>query len=71
MAIGPFMIIPNVGLNEWGHTFWFMEELFVAPLHWGFVFFGWMALGVFGVVLQLLINVQRLIGKEGVALLTE
>jgi methane/ammonia monooxygenase subunit C len=71
VAIGPFMIIPNVGLNEWGHTFWFMEELFVAPLHWGFVFFGWMALGVFGVVLQLLINVQRLIGKEGVALLTE
>ena len=33
VSIGPFMIIPNVGLNEWGHTFWFMEELFVAPLH--------------------------------------
>ena len=29
-VIGPFMILPNVGLNEWGHTFWFMEELFVA-----------------------------------------
>lgn len=70
VAIGPFMIIPNVGLNEWGHTFWFMEELFVAPLHWGFVFFGWMALGVFGVVLQLLLNIQRLIGEEGVRLLT-
>ena len=53
------MIIPNVGLNEWGHTFWFMEELFVAPLHWGFVFFGWMALGVFGVVLQLLLNLHQ------------
>ena len=70
VAIGPFMIIPNVGLNEWGHTFWFMEELFVAPLHWGFVFFGWMALGVFGVVMQLLLNIHRLLGKEGVALLT-
>jgi methane/ammonia monooxygenase subunit C len=34
-VIGPFMILPNVGLNEWGHTFWFMEELFVAPLHYG------------------------------------
>jgi methane/ammonia monooxygenase subunit C len=34
-------------------------------LHWGFVFFGWMALGVFGVVLQLLLNVHRLLGKEG------
>ena len=71
VAIGPFMIIPNVGLNEWGHTFWFMEELFVAPLHWGFVFFGWMALGVFGVVLQILGRIHALVGKEGVALLTQ
>ena len=71
VAIGPFMIIPNVGLNEWGHTFWFMEELFVAPLHWGFVFFGWMALGVFGVVLQILGRVHALVGREGVRLLTE
>ena len=70
VAIGPFMIIPNVGLNEWGHTFWFMEELFVAPLHWGFVFFGWMALGVFGVVLQILGRVHALVGREGVNLLT-
>jgi len=35
------MIFPNVGLNEWGHTFWFMGELFTAPLQRGFVFFGW------------------------------
>ena len=27
-----------------------MEELFVAPLHYGFVFFGWAALVVLGVV---------------------
>jgi hypothetical protein len=27
-----------------------MEELFVAPLHYGFVFFGWAALGVLGVL---------------------
>ncbi len=53
LFVGPFMIFPNVGLNEWGHTFWFMEELFVAPLHWMFVFFGWFSLAVFGVVLQL------------------
>jgi methane/ammonia monooxygenase subunit C len=46
-----------------------MEELFVAPLHWGFVFFGWMALGVFGVVLQILGRVHALVGKEGVSLL--
>ncbi len=50
VVVGPFMIIPNVGLNEWGHTFWWMEELFVAPLHYGFVFFGWFALGLCGVL---------------------
>jgi methane/ammonia monooxygenase subunit C len=44
LFVGPFMIFPNVGLNEWGHTFWFMEELFVEPLHWMFVFFGWFSL---------------------------
>ena len=48
----PMMIFPNVGLNEFGHTRWFMEELFVAPLHWGFVAFGWGALALFGVLLQ-------------------
>ncbi len=63
-VIGPFMIVPNVGLNEWGHTFWFMEELFVAPLHYGFVFFGWFTLGVLGVLLQSLACFANLIGKE-------
>jgi methane/ammonia monooxygenase subunit C len=50
----------NVGLNEWGHTFWFMEELFVAPLHWMFVFFGWFSLAVYGVALQIIGRVQEL-----------
>jgi methane monooxygenase/ammonia monooxygenase subunit C len=25
--VGPMMILPNVGLNEWGHAFWFVDEL--------------------------------------------
>ncbi|HET6377051.1 MAG TPA: bacterial ammonia monooxygenase, subunit AmoC [Methylocella sp.] len=67
LFVGPFMIFPNVGLNEWGHTFWFMEELFVAPLHWGFVFFGWFSLAVFGVALQILGRVRELCaGNEDV-----
>jgi methane/ammonia monooxygenase subunit C len=37
-----------------------MEELFVAPLHWGFVFFGWFALAVFGTALQILGRVVEL-----------
>ncbi len=63
--VGPFMIFPNVGLNEWGHTFWFMEEIFVAPLHWGFVFFGWAALAVFGVALTILGRVRELCAASG------
>ena len=57
------MILPNVGLNEWGHTFWFMEELFVAPLHYGFVFFGWLALAIAGVLLQVFASFGNLIGN--------
>ncbi|CAH9019090.1 methane monooxygenase/ammonia monooxygenase subunit C [Candidatus Nitrosacidococcus sp. I8] len=64
LILGPFMIFPNVGLNEWGHTFWFMEELFVAPLHWGFVFFAWFILAMFGVTMQVLPRVRELIGRE-------
>ena len=64
-VVGPFMIFPNVGLNEWGHTFWFMEEIFVAPLHWGFVFFGWFALAVFGVSLQILGRLREVIIANG------
>ncbi|XSG85051.1 MAG: bacterial ammonia monooxygenase, subunit AmoC [Methylohalobius sp. ZOD2] len=63
-VVGPFMILPNVGLNEWGHTFWFMEELFVAPLHYGFVFFGWMALSILGLLLQVFASFANLIGRD-------
>jgi methane/ammonia monooxygenase subunit C len=63
-VIGTFMAIPNVGFNEWGHTFWYMDEGFAGPLHWGFVVFGWMALGAFGVSLQILARLRDLFGLE-------
>jgi methane/ammonia monooxygenase subunit C len=37
-----------------------MEELFVAPLHWGFVFFGWSSLAAFGVSLLIIGRIQEL-----------
>jgi len=55
---GPFMILPNVGLNEWGHAFWIMEEWFTAPLHWGFAIFGWTALFLFGLASQIGIGIM-------------
>ncbi len=60
-VVGPFMILPNVGLNEWGHAFWFMEELFSAPLHWGFVIMGWSALALGGVLMQITLRVNELL----------
>ncbi|SFK69143.1 methane monooxygenase/ammonia monooxygenase subunit C [Methylocapsa palsarum] len=67
LFFGPVMLLPSVALYEWGISNWIMEELFVAPLHWTFVFFGWFSLGVFGLSLQLLgrINELRKIGEEG------
>ncbi len=68
-VVGPFMIMPNVGLNEWGHAFWFMEELFSAPLHWGFVVLGWSALALGGVLMQVVMRVNELLPqiREGKA----
>jgi methane/ammonia monooxygenase subunit C len=63
-VIGPFTLLPNVGYNEWGHTFWFMEEIFVAPLHYGFVIFGWFALSIGGVLLQVFASTLYLIKKD-------
>jgi methane/ammonia monooxygenase subunit C len=64
LVVGVFMTIPNVGFNEWGHTSWSMDEGFAGPLHWGFVFFGWMSLAVFGVTLQILARMRALLGSE-------
>jgi methane/ammonia monooxygenase subunit C len=60
LFVGPLMLLPCAALNEWGSTFWFMEELFVAPLHWGFVFFGWSSLAAFGVSLLIIGRIQEL-----------
>lgn len=61
---GPILILPNVGYNEWGHTFWLMEEYFTAPLHWGFVILGWSALALGGILLQFVSRVAQLLRVE-------
>jgi methane/ammonia monooxygenase subunit C len=58
---GPFLILPNLGFNEWGHAFWLMEELFIAPLHWGFVVLGWSALALGGLLMQVSPNIIGLL----------
>ncbi|MXS80264.1 ammonia monooxygenase subunit C [Nitrosomonas eutropha] len=61
---GPLMSLPNVGLNEWGHAFWFMEELFSAPLHWGFVILAWAALFQGGLAVQIIARFSNLLDVE-------
>ena len=62
---GPFMMLPNVAFNEWGHTFWIMEEIFSAPLHAGFVIFAWNAICLGGILFQALPRIAELMAEEG------
>lgn len=52
VAAAPVLIMPNLGYNEWGHTFFYAEELFAAPVHYGFVVLGWGLFGVSGFLLE-------------------
>lgn len=61
LITGPFMIMPNVGFNEWGHTFFYAEELFSAPVHWGFVVLGWAAMAAGGLLLQVFRRISELV----------
>jgi len=67
LVAGPIMIMPNLGLNEWGHTFFYAEELFAAPIHWGFVLLGWSAFAAGGLLVQLLsriVELTRLVARD-------
>ena len=57
---GGAMIMPNLGFNEWGHTFFYAEELFAAPIHWGFVTLGWATFAIGGLVVQILSRMAKL-----------
>ena len=37
----------QIAFNEWAHSLWITEEIFAAPFHWPFVFYGWLAAGIF------------------------
>ncbi len=53
-ASAPLLIMPNLGYNEWGHTFFYAEELFAAPVHYGFVVLGWGLFALTGFFLECL-----------------
>lgn len=67
VVAGPVMIMPNLGLNEWGHTFFYAEELFAAPIHWGFVLLGWATFAAGGLLVQVLSRIVELTRVAAVA----
>jgi methane/ammonia monooxygenase subunit C len=60
VVFGPALILANLGYNEWGHAFWFTEEIFSHPLHWGFTILGWTGLALGGVLLQVVMRMSEL-----------
>jgi methane/ammonia monooxygenase subunit C len=63
VVVGILMIMPNYGFNEWGHTFFYAEELFAAPIHWGFVLLGWSLFFFVPLVVQLFTYMGRSIAQ--------
>jgi len=57
---GVILVMPNLGFNEWGHTFFYAEELFGAPIHWGFVTLGWAIFAIGGLIIQILNRIVKL-----------
>jgi methane/ammonia monooxygenase subunit C len=53
-----------VAVNEFMHSFVVPEELFSAPLHWGFITFGLLAGGAFAILFQTLPRVMELQNEE-------
>ncbi len=62
-VVGPFMLLPSVGFNEWGHTFWFREELFASPVHYAFVISVCFALALGGTILQMVMRMAELLDR--------
>lgn len=60
--VGPFLILPNMDSDD--RVFLFMDELTVAPLHFGFIIFGGLALSVLGVLMQVFASFANLIKKD-------
>ncbi len=63
VVCGIFMIMPNYGFNEWGHTFFYAEELFAAPIHYGFVVLGWSLFFLVPLAIQMIQRMAQLIGE--------
>ena len=53
----------QVAMNEWGHSLWITEEIFAVPFHWPFVFYGWLAAGIFALWAETLVRLLQIEGE--------
>jgi len=61
---GAVLLMFQVAMNEFGHSFFQGEELFSAPLHWGFVIFAYLLAGIFAVWFETLPRAVELAKQE-------
>jgi methane/ammonia monooxygenase subunit C len=57
----------QVAMNEWGHSLWITEEIFAVPFHWPFVFYGWLAAGIFALWAETLVRLLQIEGEAEAA----
>ena len=53
----------QVAMNEWGHSLWITEEIFAVPFHWPFVWYGWLAAGMFALWAETIIRLLQIEGE--------
>jgi len=66
MVVGSLLLLFQVAMNEFGHSFFQAEEVFAAPLHWPFVIFAYLLASTFAVWFGTLPRIIELARQERV-----
>lgn len=61
---GSLLLLFQVAMNEFGHSFFQAEEVFAAPLHWPFVIFAYLLAGTFAIWFGTLPRIMELARQE-------
>ncbi len=61
---GSLLLLFQVAMNEFGHSFFQAEEVFAAPLHWPFVIFAYLLAGAFAIWFGTLPRIVELARQE-------
>jgi methane/ammonia monooxygenase subunit C len=64
MVVGSLLLLFQVAMNEFGHSFFQAEEVFAAPLHWPFVIFAYLLASTFAVWFGTLPRILELARQE-------